>query len=583
MLKRIYILFIAILLIAVLVTGLVSTQVVSSYNDRYNHNILLSATQMIQQDMDGGLAAADASARMLKVFNQPETPLRVTIVDRQGNVLYDNEAISGEMENHLFRPEISYALQHKTVASAIRASSTLHIDMLYLALYNEKQDIVIRTSMALSASQTGLNNILLTIGIVMAAALLLLGVAGTIMTRLIARPLVNLEKAALAMSKGQYDVRVHHLRSQDGEIYSLSRTFNTMADQLQAVVQDLEDKNARLDVIFDSMSDPLLAVSSDTSVTFMNRAAREVFGRDLDPTQAVFPLYLITHSQDTDALVEQAFAKGGPITAESAVQTVKGKIDFHIFTSPIKAETSQGVIMTFHDISEIRKIQKMRSDFVANVSHELRTPLTSIRGFIETLRGDAINNPEVARRFIDIIDIEAERLHQLITDILILSEIEDLREDKERETFNLNAVIDDVAVLLDETASARKVSLVVENGDVPLSVSASKARMKQILINLAENAIKYNYEGGKVFIKADRQTDSRVRLTVRDTGPGIPPEHQERVFERFYRVDSSRSRELGGTGLGLSIVKHIAQLYDGSASVVSRPGEGATFIVDLKI
>jgi len=225
----------------------------------------------------------------------------------------------------------------------------------------------------------------------------------------------------------------------------------------------------------------------------------------------------------------------------------------------------------------------MRSDFVANVTHELRTPLTSIRGFIDTLRNGAINKPEVADRFLEIIDIEADRLHKLISDILILSEIEDLPQDRDFETFNLYELIDDITVLLDESASENKVSIIADTDGPPLLVQANRFRIKQILINLTDNAIKYNYPGGKVFISAQRLPNSQVRLTVRDTGPGILREHQERVFERFYRVDTSRSRELGGTGLGLSIVKHIAQLYGGTARVVSEPGQGATFIVDLMI
>ena len=228
------------------------------------------------------------------------------------------------------------------------------------------------------------------------------------------------------------------------------------------------------------------------------------------------------------------------------------------------------------------ELQDMRSEFVANVSHELKTPLTSIRGFVDTLRNGHIEDKATQERFLEIIDIEAERLHQLICDILQLSEIEGMDNELELQQFDISESLDDVATLLDEKATERHVSIIVEDCE-KLPVLASRYRIKQILINLVDNAIKYNKVNGKVYIRADREPDRMVVLRVRDTGEGIPPEHQPRVFERFYRVDKSHSREMGGTGLGLSIVKHIAQLYDGSTSVESVPGVGTTFTVRLRI
>ncbi len=583
MLKRIYILIVVVVVIAILATGLVSLQVVSSFNDQNNRDYLLSAAKLIQLEMKEGSTASEASALALQVYNKSGNLIRITVVDRKGNVQYDNEAAPGSMDNHLFRPEISFALQNKSAGSAVRRSSTLMVDMLYIALYDAGHDLVIRTAMSLQDYRASLNHILITILIVMGIALILLIAIGGFSARLITRPLVNLKQAAIAMSAGRLDARVHLLQSGGGEITALSNAFNNMAGQLETVVRDLEDKNARLDVIFNSMTDPLLVVSPSTAVTLMNNPARESFGRSLDPEKSVYPLFLITHSAETDQLVQRAVTGKQTVSSEILLRTVRGETLYHVIASPIQSPASKGVILTFHDISEAKKLQKMRSEFVANVTHELKTPLTSIRGFIETLRGGAIHNPEVADRFLEIIDIEAERLHKLISDILILSEIEELHAEKDRETFDLHALIDDVAVLLDDFATAKKVGIIVDGAETPLPVSANRFRIKQILINLADNAIKYNQEGGKVYLNAERLSDGKVCLTVRDTGPGISPEHQDRIFERFYRVDASRSRELGGTGLGLSIVKHIAQLYGGTASVTSQPGEGSTFRVILDI
>ena len=583
MLKRISLLIVSVLVLAILITGLAAIKVISSFNDQYNRNYLLTAARMIQMDIREGRTPSQASERTGQIYIDEGFVIRITVVSRQGDVLFDNEADQGQMENHLFRPEISYAFQNQAVGTAIRRSATLQEDMLYIALYDADQDIVIRTSLSLQFYRAGLNRILLTILLVLGGALVLLNLIGFIATRLITRPLLDLEKAALAMSAGDYQARVRQLHRSGSEIAALSQAFNAMAERLQIVVQDLEDKNERLDVIFNTMTDPLLVVSVSTAVTYLNRAAREAFGRDLDPAQAVFPLYLITHSLMIDQLVGKALAADKPVSAECPIRTDRGETTYHVTASAIRAAGSKGVILTFHDISAALRLQKMRSDFVANVTHELRTPLTSIRGFIETLRGGAINNPAVAGRFLEIIDIEAEGLHKLISDILILSEIENLQADPDRENFDLHALIDDAAVLLDEAAAGRKVSLIVEDNEEPLMVFASPYGIKQVLINLLDNAVKYNNEGGKVYVSARRQTDGQVCLEVRDTGPGIPAEHLDRIFERFFRVDTSRSRELGGTGLGLSIVKHIAQLYGGTVKVASRPGEGTVFRVLLNI
>ncbi|MEA4889699.1 MAG: ATP-binding protein [Clostridiaceae bacterium] len=583
MLKKLYVLIITILVAAVLVTGVVSYQVLSNYNDRNNRQYLLSAASVIQQELVENQSPSDAANHAMSVFNRDDAVLRITIVNRQGTVLFDNEADSSQMDNHLYRPEIAYAFKNHETGYAVRRSRTMNTDLLYAALYDADRDSVIRTAMPVFASKTGLYEMLLTVLIVLAVSLVVLVAVASLTTRWITRPLQDLNQAATAMAAGHYGVRMRQLRQNDREMTALANAFNSMAERLQTTVRDLEDRNVRLDVILNTMTDPLLAVSAANAVTFMNQRAREVFGRDLDPTTTVYPLLLITHSPESEQLVTRAVAEGKTVKADLAMMTVQGMTTYLVIASPIHSAVTDGVILSFHDVTEARKLQKMRSEFVANVTHELRTPLTSIRGFIETLRNGAVTNPAVAGRFLDIIDIEAERLNKLINDILSLSEIEDLHEDKDQEIFDLNALIDDAAVLLDDAATAGKISLIVEHGGEPLPVKANRYRIKQILINLIDNAIKYNQEDGKVYINAIRQTDGTIRLSVRDTGVGIDPEHQDRVFERFYRVDKSRSRELGGTGLGLSIVKHIAQLYGGYATVDSRIGEGSTFTVVLKI
>lgn len=583
MLKKLNTLMIAVLVMAVLVTGLASFQAISRYNDENNRQYLISAGLTIRQKLVAGQTLADAVSQSLAAFNNDKISLRVTIVNRQGLVLFDNEADSSQMDNHLFRAEIAMAFKNEDYGYAVRRSDTVNTEMIYVAHYVPNLDLVVRTAMPFYSSRATLRDLFWTIVLVMAIALAILILISALMTRWITRPLQNLIDASSAMADGQYDVRIHQPAQDDNEVSLLGMSFNRMAEQLQNTILDLQDRSEQLDIIFNTMTDPMLVTGEYCAVTFMNRKARELFGRDLNPEKAVYPLMFITHSKESEALVEQAVREKRSIQTELNLKTVAGMATFLTIISPIQKTGSTGAILTLHDVTESKRLQKMRTDFVANVTHELKTPLTSIRGFVETLRAGAINKPEVADRFLEFIDIEAERLHQLIRDILILSEIEEVKQESDRQRFDLYALIDDVAVLLDDTATQAHVSIRVDDAVEPLTVEANPGRIKQILINLIDNAVKYNKSGGTVSVHAERLPDGQVLISVQDTGVGIEREHQDRVFERFYRVDKSRSREMGGTGLGLSIVKHIAQLYGGYAKVDSKPGEGATFSVYLKI
>lgn len=473
MLKKLQIFLFVLVLVAISVTGLSYLFFLSQYSDVMNEKILASACELFVRDIQNDASYQEASESVKEVFHAEGQSLRITLIDSDGTVLFDNEEDASEMDNHAGREEVRQAFATQGTATNKRHSSTMDSDMLYMARFYPELNMVVRTAIPLVLYQSGVRQMQNTFFMVMIITLILLGIVSFFSAKRIVRPLIELRNAAQTMSDGKYSIRVQ-VAGKD-EIGALSTAFNSMADQLEKEVHELEDKNERL-----------------------------------------------------------------------------------------------------------ADLQQMRSEFVANVSHELKTPLTSIRGFVDTLRSGKINEPIVQERFLEIIDIEVERLYQLISDILQLSEIEGMESDPELQRFNLSALIDDVATLLDDKASESHVAIIVEDCEA-LPVLASQYRIKQVLINLVDNAIKYNSAGGKVYIKALREPEQMIAISVRDTGEGIPQEHLSRVFERFYRVDKSHSREMGGTGLGLSIVKHIAQLYDGSATVESKVGEGSTFIVRLKI
>ncbi len=582
MLKRIYLLVAAIAVIAVLITGLVSFDVISQYNDEAAHRYLTSMSRIVASELDDGSSPQQSADKALAAFADDSNKLRITIAEIDGTVIYDNQADPGTMDNHADRPEIINAVRTGSVGSAIRSSDTVGEDMLYLAIVSDS-NMIVRTSMLLNAHRSAIFSMIRTSVIVLLIVVASLALAGLLLLKHITRPLSSLHEAAVSMGRGDLTARVLLPEDDENEMSRLAQAYNSMAARLQSTMEELADRKARLDAILDSITDPVLAVGERCAVTFLNAHAKDVFGRRIDPDEAVYPLVLITHDPNTERLAEEAMSSQKTVSRELNLNTEQGEIIFHVTASPLKGSQSVGAIITFHDISEARKAQKMRSDFVANVTHELKTPLTSIRGFIETLRRGAISDSKVAERFLEIIDVEAERLHQLINDILILSEIEQQTLDKEAENFDLNSLIDEAAVLLDDKAVSRDISIVVQQDDDQLPVKASRNRVKQILLNLIDNAISYGNEGGKVFVEAARRADGMLELKVIDDGPGIPKEHQDRIFERFYRVDKSRSREAGGTGLGLSIVKHIAQLYHGQASVTSEPGMGSTFTIVIDI
>jgi len=600
MLKRIYVLIGTVLLLSVFFTGLIAFNVIDKFNRETNESKLHSAANLITMQLKSGQPYDEITSLLKTTFNSKGENIRYTIIDLTGKVLYDNEMDASTMENHLFRPEVNAAIQSKSTGQAIRRSETLKIEIYYYALYQSELGLVIRTSIPMVEYLGTLYAMGGQFVIVVGIALIALIVIGLFTTAIVTRPLIDLKKAAISMSSGQYNARAINGVYDNSEVGEVSQSFNKMAEKLESTVYELAGKNLEMNSILNSIGNPVIAVDNVLSVTFMNSYTREEFVDSSYSETGVYPLISIVRNIEIERLVISAISSRKPVNSEVVMNTRKGTKLFRIVALPMISPKSGGAIITFQDITQMQKLQQMRSDFVANVTHEIKTPLTSIRGFVDTLRQGAIKNPEVSERFLEIIDVEAERLHKLINDILSLSEIEDIKEDIDSSVFDLNSLIDEVMVLLDDAAVEKHVTMISGEGQEttelsvsgegqeqettkPFFVKASRNRIKQILINLVENAIKYNVDNGKVYITVERDENSEVLIKVRDTGNGIPKEHIPRVFERFYRVDKSRSKELGGTGLGLSIVKHIAMLYGGNASVESTVGQGSEFTVKLKI
>lgn len=502
-----------------------------------------------------------------------ETAVRFTIIDADGVVLGDSTAAAAEMENHRERPEVEQALRTGS-GSDIRRSETTGSREMYFARRVELPgggQGVYRASLPLN--QLGRMQATLwscaAIGIFMGLIVALFSAhyaAGRVV-----EPLQRLTRAARSISAGETAAPVEDVPDEMGE---LAGAFNYMSERLSAAYRKLENNNEQLAAVLQGMNDGVVAVDAQGNITLMTERARELLGSYAGTVRRLSECG--THYLAVQAMLEKVMQGGEAFTQPLSI-TVPAERELEVYVSRLSGNAS-GALAVISDVTRIRKLERMRSEFVANVTHELKTPLTSIRGYIELLMAEE-RDAQTTRSFYEIIEIEAERLQKLTDDLLQLSDIENGSTEREVTPIPLAETVEKVIKTLRPEAQARGISLhaFVEPG---LQVVAAPHRLYQLIKNLMENAVKYNRDGGAVNLSAATERGVAV-IRVHDTGIGIPREHLDRIFERFYRVDKGRSRELGGTGLGLSIVKHIVNLYGGDVRVDSEPGVGTTFTVRL--
>jgi len=358
---------------------------------------------------------------------------------------------------------------------------------------------------------------------------------------------------------------------------SLKKTIfdlNSTLESLKERINNLEDENNRIHAILNSMVEGVIAVDKDTRVLSLNPTAESIF--NIAPNNALGRIFLeVFPNNDIAEVIAQVLKKGEFISKELALIWPVQKV-FQVNASPIfESKVVNGCLLVIHDISEIRRLETMRRDFVANVSHELKTPLTSIKGFVETLLEGGMEDKENSINFLRIINNHADRLNTLINDLLDLSHIESKEMVLKKEEFLLADLVDEVLSGFESQARKKGVEI-KSNLPEGLEILADKGKIEQVFNNLIHNAVNYNKENGFVNIYSEQLID-KIKITIEDSGSGIPVKDIPRIFERFYRVDKARSRELGGTGLGLSIVKHIIELHSGSVGVESTEGSGSRF------
>ncbi|ADL12390.1 two-component system histidine kinase PnpS [Acetohalobium arabaticum] len=556
-------------------------------NDRLKHHFttqleedLIKETKLIRTLLQDRISSSQRQVEEIdKLVTEygDKIDARITIIDADGLVLGDSEEVPTDMDNHLHRPEVQQALESE-VGKSTRYSKTLQMNMKYIALAVKSENEItgiVRLALPLTQVENSLFDIfwrLIFSGVVAIIISLILGLK---LTKRITDPIDRMTQVAARMAQGNLDQRLS-FNFQD-ELGRLSRAFNNMADKLEAKINEISGEKNKIEAILRGMGDGVIAVDEDGKIILLNPAAEEIFQLKEEKTLGKYTME-VTRSHKLDDAIMASLKNGEDITEEiETIYPVERMIRVHV--TPIKNDktTERGAVAVLRDVTELRRLEQIRTEFVSNVSHELRTPLTSIKGYVETLLDERDCEPGVRERFLQVIKDETDRLERLITDLLNLSQLESASDSFDQELVNLNQVIENVLTTVMPKADNKGIDLKV---DVPVDITGikgSRGQLERLYINLVDNGIKYTSEGGQVKIKVYEDED-RVWSEIIDTGMGIPEEDLPRIFERFYRVDKTRSRKLGGTGLGLSIVKHILERHNGGIEVESKVEEGTKFI-----
>ncbi len=513
---------------------------------------------------------------------------RITFIRKDGIILGDSGAADQTMENHSSRPEVQEAWATGQGEDQ-RISATTGVPSLYAAATDASGTLLVRVALPLHELETTqkavLNRSILGIGLALIIALFMISK----LSSQLLKPLLRLRQATQNMAAGHYETRVP---PEKDEIGALGKDFNHMADALQNILDRLQQQRLLVNTVLNHVSTGIIAIDPEGRLLLANPLAREIFRLPVGKPANTLDSNLLHRDPELWQLLETTLKTG-----ELQETELHRRHYYQVATALLPMETQpestgqdmgpeqtkpvkSGVVMAIQDLTRIKKLEELRTEFVSNATHELRTPLTSIQGYIETLRSNTNLSSEVKSEILAILEIESHRLSNLIDDMLTLSEIENRPFAVHDEICAPVEIAREVIQLLQPQADQSGVTLVLEAKGEP-RIRARKDWLQRMLINLVDNAIKYNKPGGKVTITLDVPSPQRLRIAVEDTGIGIPQEHIDRIFERFYRVDKSHSRESGGTGLGLAIVKHLTQLYGGIILVSSEEGQGTRFVIEM--
>jgi two-component system phosphate regulon sensor histidine kinase PhoR len=515
------------------------------------------------------LAALRAWARQMAASGA-----RVTVITQSGEVLADSEADPQRMDNHADRPEIREALSHGDGRS-VRRSVTLDRELLYYAVRQnlpQGPPIVLRFALPPETVNEVLLSFRRNFLLALFFILILAGAASLLISRSFSDRVERLKEFSRRVAEG--DFRPLPVDRSGDALEALAVSLNQTAARLDRTIQTLTEERNLSSAILGSMVEGVAVVNGAERLVFANPGFTEILGLDLAPKSGSALVEIVRQTELIEAV--RKVLKGEP---RVEAEIVTGTLRQHFFAATVaavRASDTSGAVIVLHDITELRKLERVRRDFVANVTHEFKTPLTAIQGFAETLLGGALDDQQNRRRFLDIIVEHARRLARLTDDLLKLSKMDADRLELEIHNVSAYQVIESCLETAQRRAAERDIRISVNLPEQLPEVAGDHRRLAEVLQNLLDNATQYTLPGGQIILSAEAG-EGEVVFTVADTGIGIPKADQPRIFERFYRVDAARSREAGGTGLGLAIAKHLVEVHGGRIWVDSEVGQGTQF------
>ncbi len=508
---------------------------------------------------------------------------RLTVIAADGRVLADSREQATAMDNQRTRPEIIQALSNG-VGVAMLTSAVMDGTAMYVAIPVVKNGQVagfVRAGKPLIAleKRSGAVRGLVLLGTVLAVLAALL--VGFLLARGFTRPLLGMAAAARAVANGDYTTPLRVRRSD--EIGDLAGAINSMTDRLKSQIDTITADRNMTFAILASMVEGVVAIDRDEYLVHVNSAAEAILGIDAASARGR-RIWEVTRIVEVSEALSDAMKENRVRVSEARIPKPQKDQVIQLIGAPLRDanDALMGAIVVLHDVSELRQLESVRRDFVANISHELKTPLAAIRGLVETMIDDREMEPVTRERFIEKIRDQSMRLSNIVADLLTLSRLESDQAREQYERMDFRETVAESYRAQVHVAESKGVEIGASVWDEPVIIDGDSEALRELVDNLVSNAIKYTPQGGRVTVNLAVEGPNAV-LVVEDTGIGIAPEDQGRVFERFYRVDKARSRQLGGTGLGLAIVKHVALAHGGTISLKSAPGRGSTFRVQIPL
>ena len=547
--------------------------------------ILARFSQLHPPDLQSVASGSADSSTLLKHWaaDSAADRVRITVIRADGQVLADTAADSANMDNHISRPEVAEALTHGDGRS-VRYSATMQRDLVYYAVRRNLPDgspIVLRFAIPLEEADIALGSLRWSLWLASAAILLVAAIAATFVSRGISDRVERLQEFSRRVAEG--DFRPMPGGDSGDALEELCGSLNQTAVRMDRTIRTLTEERNLSAAILGSMVEGVAVVNGTERLVFANQGFANILELDVPPKSGSALVEVVRQTELIEA-VRRVLAGEPRVEAEIVTGTLRQHF-FAATVAAVRAGDTLGAVVVLHDITELRKLERVRRDFVANVSHEFKTPLTAIQGFSETLLGGAIDDPQNRERFLGIILEHSRRLARLTDDLLKLSSMDADRLELEIRRVSVSELIESCLETTQHRAAEKEIEVDLAQpgqiADLP-DIAGDRRRLAEILQNLLDNATQYTLKGGRITVSTEAR-DADVVFTVSDTGIGIPKSDQSRIFERFYRVDAARSREAGGTGLGLAIAKHLVEVHGGRIWVDSEIGQGSQFHFSVPI